>query len=131
MVKAMKTVLIITDDSAETVKMAAGIEAALKGNNVSVKSASEFKGSDMLPAEVFFMGCEKTAPDSFAYLADMLKHINLVGRPCGVFSPTSKTAAKYLAGLVKDCEAALNPEYLIGSGTAVGKWARSVVSSSF
>ena len=129
--KSKKTVLIITDGSVETAKMAAGIETALKGNNVSVKSASEFKGNDILPAEAFFLGCEKPNPDSFTYLADLLKHINLAGRPCGVFTPGSEKTAKYLAGLVKDCEAALHPEKLSSPGKSPVKWAKSVISGSF
>ena len=131
--KAKRTVLIITDGSGETAKMAAGIAAALKGNKVSVKAASEFQGNDLLPVEVFFLGCEKPKPDSFAYLADLLEHVNLAGRPCGVFSPGSEKATKYLAGLVRDSEAALNPEPLLpGSETAaVKKWAQNVVSGSF
>ena len=131
MKKEKKNVLIVTDGSEATVKMAAGIAAALKGNKVSVKAASEFKGNDILPAEVFFLGCEKPEPDSFSYLADLLKHINLVGRPCGVFSPGSEKAAGYLAALVHDCEAALNPEPLTGSGADIASWAKSVVSRSF
>ena len=127
----MKTVLIITDGSPETVKMAGEIQAALRGNDVLVKSASEFKGNDILPAEAFFLGCEKPNPDSFTYLEDVLKHINLAGRSCGVFSPGSVKAAKYLAGLVKDCEAALNPEHFTGSGADAGKWAKKVVSGAF
>jgi len=127
----MKTILIITDGSIETAKMAAGIETALKGNNVSIKAASDFKGNDILPADAFFLGCEKPSPDSFAYLTDVLKHINLVGRFCGVFSPGSEKAAKYLAGLVKDCEASLNPEYLTASGAGLAKWAKAVVSGKF
>jgi len=127
----MKTVLIITDGSVETAKMAAAIETALKGNNVSVKSASEFMGNDILPAEAFFLGCEKPNPGSFTYLEDMLKHINLAGRHCGVFSPGSEKAARYLAGLVKDCEATLNPRYLTAAGADLGNWAKSVISGSF
>ena len=127
----MKTVLIVTDGSLETVKMAAGIKTALKGNKVSVKTSSEFKGNDILPADVFFLGCEKPNPDSFIYLKDLLKHINLAGRPCGVFSPGSEKATKYLAGLVKDCEAALNPVHIAGSAKGLGKWAKTVVSGTF
>jgi hypothetical protein len=135
MVKTKKTVLILTDDSAETAKMAAGIAGALKGNKVSLMTASEFKGNDILPAEAFFLGCEKPEPDSFAYLADLLKHINLAGRPCGVFSPApdgsaSKRALKYLASLVHDSEAALNPEPLL-SGPGTARWAQKVISGSF
>ena len=123
--------LILTDGSEETVKMAAGIAAALKGNKVSVKPVSDFKGNDLLPAEVFFLGCEKPRPESFSYLEDLLKHINLAGRPCGVFSPGSEKAVEYLAGLVKDCEAALNPEFLsINSGKDITRWAQKIVSGS-
>ena len=130
--KAKKTVLIITDESGETAKMAGGIAAALKGNKVTVKSASEFMGNDILPAEAFFLGCEKPNPDSFSYLADLLKHINLAGRPCGVFSPGSEKVIKYLAGLVKDSEAALNPKPLLpGSAGSVKTWANKIISGSF
>jgi len=131
-VKVKKNVLIITDGSDETVKMAAGIAAALKGNKVLVKAASDFMGNDLLPAEAFFLGCIKSRPDSFTYLADLLKHINLVGRPCGVFSPGSEKAAKYLAGLVRDSEAALNPEpFLPCSAADIAAWAQKTISGSF
>ena len=128
--EAKKDVLILTDGLEGAAKMAAEIAAALEGSNVSVKTVSEFKGNDILPAEAFFLGCETPEPDSFAYLGDLLKHINLAGRPCGVFSPGSEDAAKYLAGLVKDCEAALSPAQLAGSGAEIGSWANSVVSQA-
>jgi len=131
-VKTKRQVLIITDGAGKTAKIAASIAAALEGNEVEVKPACEFKGNDILPAEAFFLGCEHPQPDSFAYLADVLKHINLAGRPCGIFSPGSEKAAKYLADLVQDCEAALNPQPLFsGSGEAAKKWAQSVVAGSF
>ena len=123
-----KKVLIITDDSVETAKIAAGIKAALSGSTVLVKNASGFRGNDILPADAFFLGCEKPMPDSFVYLADLLKHINLAGRPCGIFSPGSEKAVKYLAGLIKDSEAALYPEPFTGSGAAVKSWAQKVIS---
>ena len=123
-----KNVLIVTDGSEETAKMAAGIAAALKGNKVSVKNASDFKGNDILPIDVFFLGCEKPRPASFTYLEDVLKHINLAGRPCGIFSPGSEKTVKYLAALVHDCEAALNPKPLTASVKNVGSWAQKVIS---
>ena len=129
-VKRRRNVLIVTDGSPKTEKMAGEIAATLEGNKVMMKTASEFMGNDILPADAFFLGCEKPNPGSFAYLADLLKHINLAGRSCGVFSSGSEKAAKYLAGLVKDCEAALNPEPLF-AGAAVENWAQSVVSRSF
>jgi hypothetical protein len=126
-----KNVLIITDGAPETVKMAANIAGALKGNKVLTKTAAEFAGNDILPADAFFLGCENAAPDSFAYLTDLLKHINLAGRTCGVFSSGTKKTAGYLAGLVKDCEAALNPEFLAASASDVKNWAQNIISRSF
>ena len=129
--KTKKNVLIVTDGSAETAKMAAAIAAALKGNKVINKTATDFKGNDILPAEVIFLGCDKPRPDSFEYLADLLKHINLAGRSCGIFSPGSDKTVKYLANLVKDCDVALNPEALTGSVKDTGAWAQKVFSKSF
>jgi hypothetical protein len=130
-VKTKKNVLIITDGAPATVKMAANIAGALKGNKVLTKTVAEFAGNDILPADAFFLGCEKDAPDSFAYLTDLLKHINLAGRPCGVFSSGTKKTAGYLAGLVKDCEAALNPEFLTASTSDIKNWAQNIISRSF
>ena len=130
--KTKKTVVVITDDSKETAEMAAGIASALKGNKVSVKPVSEFKGNDILPADAFFLGCEKPGPDSFAYVEDLFLHINLAGRPCGVFSPGSETAAKYLADLVGDSDAALNPIPLLDhKENTIKDWSQSVISKSF
>jgi len=130
-VKKKKTVLIITDESGETEKMAARIAAALKGNEILIKKPSEFKGNDILPADVFFLGCEKPAPDSFAYLEDLLKHINLAGRPCGIFSPGSDKVIKYLSNIVKDSEAALSPEPLAGSMEGIDSWVQKIITKSF
>ena len=123
-----QNVLIITDESKGTMEMAAGIAAALEGNKVSVKPINEFKGNDILPADVFFLGCEKPNPDSFTYIKDLFLHINLAGRPCGVFSPGSKETTNYLALLVHDCEAALNPAPLLSSERQeIRDWSKSVV----
>ena len=131
-VKTKGNVLVITDDSEVTTKMAAEIAKALSGKKVSIKKASAFIGSDLLPADAFFLGCEKPKPDSFEYLADVLRHINLVGRPCGVFSSGTEKSAKYLTGLVKDCEADLNPTVVVsGAGADIENWAQSVILHSF
>ena len=123
--------LIITDGSAGIAELAGEIAAALEGSKVSTKVASGFKGNDILPVDAFFLGCEKPRPAAFAYLADVLKHINLAGRSCGVFSSGSEKAAKYLASLVKDSEAALNPEPLLAGSGSVKIWVQSVVSKAF
>ena len=130
--KERKRVVIVTDGSEETSKMAKEISAALKSNEVTVKTAPDFLGNDLLPADAFFLGCEKPNPGSFTYLEEFLKHVNLAGRPCGVFSPNPEKTVKYLAGLVKDSEAVLHPESIFaGSGADLKKWANSVVSGSF
>ena len=129
--KSKKSVLILTDGTPATEKMAAGIAETLKGNKVLAKTASEFAGNDILPADAFFLGCEIPAPKSFAYITDLLKHINLAGRTCGVFSPGTKKTANYLAGLVKDCEAALNPELLTGTSPDIKNWARNVINKTY
>jgi len=121
----------VTDGAPETEKMAADIAETLKDSKVLAKTASEFAGNDILPADAFFLGCENSAPESFAYITDLLKHINLAGRLCGVFSPGSKKTAGYLANLVKDCEVALNPELLTGTSSGIKDWARNVISGSF
>jgi hypothetical protein len=129
-VKAKKTVLIITDGPDQVGKIADSIAAALKGNTVTIKAASEFAGTDILPVEVFFIGCETPKPASFSYLSDLLKHINLAGRSCGIFSPQSETAAAYLTGLLKDSEAALNPKPLFAKTADISAWAEKVLSKN-
>ena len=125
-----KNILIVTDDSDEITHIAAKIREALKGNKVVVKSALEFAGNDILPADVFFLGCQNPKPESFAYLEDLLKHINLAGRPCGIFSAGSEKTVKYLSSLVKDSEAVLHPVALVdlhSSGAQIKKWAEKVI----
>jgi hypothetical protein len=129
-VKTKKSVLILTDGAPGTEKIAADIAETLKGSKVVTKTASEFAGNDILPADAFFLGCENPAPESFAYITDLLKHINLAGRTCGVFSPGTKKTTGYLAGLVKDCEAALNPEFLTGTLPNVKNWAQNVINKT-
>jgi hypothetical protein len=126
-VETKKNVLIVTDGAASTMKAAEQIAAALTGSQVVIRAASEFAGTDILPAEVFFLGCETPKPPSFAYLEELLRHINLAGRSCGVFSPNSEKAAKYLAGLVKDCEAAPGEAFVSPDGTGLKKWVKSIL----
>jgi adenine phosphoribosyltransferase len=111
-VETRKNVLIITDGGETAQKMASGIATALKGAHVVSIKASGFGGQEILPADAYFFGCEKPKPASFAYLSKVLKHINLAGRPCGIFSPQAGAAIDYLAEMVKDSELALYAEPL-------------------
>jgi hypothetical protein len=115
-----KKALIITD-GIESIQLIAGsIKDALTGfdyTDVKVCSAAEFDGTDLLPAELFFLGCEKPQPESFEYLEKMLAHINLASRKCGVFS-TCESALIYLGDIVKDCEVSLGKPLLVSGDKA-------------
>ena len=126
--KTTKNVLIIADNTDKTVEMANGIAEVLKEGTVSLKTISDFNGNDILPADVFFLGCEEPNPASFAYISDLLSHINLAGRSCGIFTSGSKNTAKYLTGLLKDCEVTVNPEPLFsGPEAALKNWVQETM----
>jgi len=109
-----KKTLIITDGSKAVQSIALLIKNALTDYNATVKissqklavricSAENFEGTDLLPADIFFIGCETRSPKSFAYLEEMLSHINLASRKCGIFSTEEKNL-NYLKSILKDCE---------------------------
>jgi hypothetical protein len=128
-VEATKTALIVFDGT-EAGKIAEAVSAALKGYQTAIRPAESFAGTDLLPAGIFFLGCENPEPASFAPIGEMLRHINLAGRPCGVFSTNNK-ALKFLSRLVKDSGAALG-EPLLAKDAAPGiikKWVQGIVKS--
>jgi hypothetical protein len=122
------TVLIITDGTEQVAKMADDIAAALKEDTVIIKAASEFAGTDILSADMFFIGCEDPKPVSFDYLSELLKHINLAGRSCGVFSSRSKKAAVYLADLLADSEAVLCSQPFFADSSDISGWVERVLA---
>ena len=107
------TALIVTDGSESTQVMAEAIAAEIKKCKVTFVSAANFKGTDLLPADFCFFGAENPNPPSFSYLYEMLQHINLVNRPCGIFS-NSKETINYLNEMVKDSELDLQSEPFTG-----------------
>ena len=120
--------LIVTDGSEKVNKIAEIIAKALE-DRVLVKDASSFEGTDLLPADVFFLGCEKPQPESFSSLEDMLQHINLANRCCGVFSHASDEAVQYLKDIVKSSEVFIYPEPLSETNPeTVDKWIAGVIS---
>ena len=128
-IAADKTVLIVIDDAKGVAEMATEIAGALKGNRVMVKKVSEFAGNDILPTDAFFLGCEAPNQDSFAYITDFFRHINLAGRCCGIFSSGAKDTVDYLMSLIHDSEVTVKNEPLLpGSRDGIKKWAQSVVS---
>jgi hypothetical protein len=130
-VKMKKYVLVITDGAEATDKIAESIAGVLKDAHVVILRASDFSGADILPAEIYFFGCEKPRPPSFSCLSILLKHINLAGRSCGLFSPKSPGAVKYLAGMVRDSELALcaNP-FLAGDSRTLQGWVAEVMGGN-
>jgi hypothetical protein len=129
-VEPKKKVLIITDGTDPINGIAESIYAALTVCTVEMCNAQEFAGNDLLPAEVFFIGCENPEPASFSYLSMFLKHINLADRSCGVFS-TSGNTLKYLSGLVEKCEARAGKPLLVENREiktdALNKWLEEII----
>ncbi|MDR1506745.1 MAG: hypothetical protein LBI67_06540 [Treponema sp.] len=122
-----KNALIVIDGAAPIRNMAAAIAAVLKSFTVTVLTAGEFSGTQLLAADICFFGSETPNPPSFAYLGTVLGHINLAGRPCGVFS-TSVDGAEYLRNLVHDSEITLYPVVLMEGKDNVKKWTESVTA---
>jgi hypothetical protein len=120
-------------------KISSEILKLLQGNSVALVNACDFSGSDILPADICFFGCEEPYPVSFAYFADVLRHINLAGRPCGIFTHRFPKTVRYLASLVRDSELALNPRPFFAvppkfwagaSGAELEDWVESIVRSA-
>jgi acid phosphatase class B len=120
-----KTALIITDDSESTRKTAESIASLLTTWKVVSITAGDFDGTQLLPADIYFFGAEKSNPPSFSYLHKMLQHINLAGRLCGIFS-ASQEAAGYLRNMVRDSELALHPDPFLGEGD-IKTWTEKIV----
>jgi len=125
-----KKALIITDGTESINSLAEPIKNALTGFDVKIRNAEKFEGTDLLPADIFFIGCEKPSVPSFAYLEEMLSHINLSSRKCGIFSVNQK-ALKYLSGILKDCEADLGETMLSTDGgyqqSDIDKWIKGLI----
>ena len=102
-----KKALIITDESESIQSAAKIIFDALSEFNVKTCTAVNFTGTDLLSADIFFLGSENPGHESFACLEDLFLHINLASRKCGVFS-ANENAIQYLRGMLKDSEVHLS-----------------------
>ena len=130
-----KKALIITDGAPTTVRLAGIIAGNINGNplfgySAVIMNAENFNGNDLLPVQAFFLGCELPKPASFYYLEDLLMHINLSGRRCGIFSGDYK-ALKYLSGLIRSCEAATGDPLQVKneglSGDEIEIWLKNIL----
>jgi hypothetical protein len=122
-----KTVVIVTDDVLSTRNIAEQIVAALEGScRVISLVAPDFKGNEILPADVIFLGCMNPNPPAFAYLEELFRHINLAGKPCGIFSGSGK-AVPYLKNLIHDSELVPAKPFTGAAGTELQKWIKGIV----
>jgi hypothetical protein len=129
MAEATKKVLILTDGAESVRSMGKRIAGALPKEQTALVDAGDLSGTDILPAEVFFLGCEAPHPPSFAYLEQVLGHINLAGRVCGLFSPGSEEALRYLAGLIVDAELTLKAEPFLGEKAEdMVRWVQVIIA---
>ena len=129
--------LIITDGTESTQSIALIIKESLNGTaNAKVKiktticTAENFQGNELLPADIFFIGCEKSSPSSFKWLEDFLAHINLASRKCGIFSVKAKTI-NYLKSILKDSEADTGEPLLAETvkKSDVKKWVKQFIKN--
>lgn len=125
-----KKILIITDGTESINRIANLISGALTEHSVNICSAEKFEGTDLLPAAIFFIGCENPSPASFSYLEEMLKHINLASRKCGLFSVNDKTLT-YLTDIVKDSDASIGSPLHVKNNDIpkpdLDKWIKGII----
>jgi len=136
--KIKRKILIISDNSAVTESIAKNIAevfgtAGFADLSAAVVSAEDFSATMLLPASAFFLGCEKPEPPGFKGIKELFGHINLAGRPCGVFS-SQKSTVKYLSELVRDSEAVLGCPLVVKNGVANGgklqKWVGDILGGA-
>jgi hypothetical protein len=129
-VKANKRIVIVTDGAEATLVLANRIAQEAAENMVVIKNAADFAATDILPAEACFFGCEAANPPSFSHFEEVLRHINLAGRPCGLFSPNSAEAVAYLSDIVLDSELVVSAPPLISSSAEadIRGWVKNIIS---
>jgi hypothetical protein len=134
-VKSKRKILIIADNGDVTRSVAKNIAAVFGAApfadwSAAVISAKDFSPVKLLAAHAFLLGCEKPNIPEFADIKEIFKHINLAGRPCGVFS-SQLNAVKYLSGLVRDSEAALGEPLVVGKSPPatrkLQKWVGGII----
>jgi hypothetical protein len=128
-----RKIAIITDGTAPIQELAGNIAAIIgesHGYSAALFQADGFSGDDLLPAYVFFLGCTEAHPPSFHYIEELFKHINLAGRPCGIFSSSAR-ALKYLSSLVRDSEPAMGKPFRVKGGAANYKKLQNWIQSIF
>ena len=125
-----KKALIITDGTKPIRAIALLIKESLSDFKVKICPAKRFDGTDLLASDIFFIGSKRAKPKSFLYLEDMLSHINLASRKCGLYSLNEKSL-NYLRGILAASEANLTQPQLFSEEKnekpAVNKWVNKLI----
>jgi len=131
-----KKALIITDGT-KTIRAAAllikeSLKESLDEYKVKICPAKRFSGTDLLGADIFFIGSKRHKPKSFVYLEEMLSHINLASRKCGIFSINEK-AINYHRAILNDCEASLSEPLIFSEEkiekSIINKWVKKIIKN--
>lgn len=135
--KPIKNVLILVDDSDIIKDVGRQLAVHLAPAHVAIVDAVDFAATDMLPADAYFFGCKEPHPARFSEVERVLKGINLAGRPCGLFTLSSKSAIEYLRSITLDAELAVFSEPLLyevlppeDRAARVKSWVQSVLGWS-
>ena len=105
--KTIKNILILVDESDAIKEVGRQIASHMASVHVAIVEAADFAATDMLPADAYFLGCQEPHPARFSEVERVLKGINLAGRPCGLFTLSSKSAIEYLRSISQDAELAV------------------------
>ena len=125
----MTTKYLVVIDSEDSSKKAALAIFTELDSNVRFVEASEFSPVLLMEADFYFFGCAKSKPDNFEYFVDVLKHINLAGRECAVFS-SEKGGIDFLTDIIKDSDVRLACEPLVSSDMdVIKKWVQKMKRS--
>ncbi|WP_304222343.1 hypothetical protein [Gracilinema caldarium] len=135
--KPIKNVLILVDDSDVIKDVGRQLAVHLAPAHVAIVDAADFAATDMLPADAYLFGCQEPHPARFSEVERVLKGINLAGRPCGLFTLSSKSAIEYLRAITQDAEVAVFSEPLLyevlppeNRAARVKSWVQSVLGWS-
>ena len=129
--------LILVDDSDSIKDVGRQLATYLVPVRVAIVDAGDFSATDMLPADAYLFGCQEPHPARFGEVERVLKGINLAGRPCGLFTLSSKSAIEYLRSITEDAELVVSREPLFyetlvskDRATQMKVWVQSVLGWS-
>ncbi|MCL2043033.1 MAG: hypothetical protein FWG89_02725 [Treponema sp.] len=132
-----RKILIVTDNSDQMRKLAAKITAVIMNPpfeqySVTETAAENFSAEVLLPAPIFFLGCQSKESFSNPYIETLFTHINLAGRTCGIFSANTQ-AVKYLKTLVRDTGVTAGKPLLVHDDTIddteLQNWVQGIVQT--